>query len=192
MEALKKPVLVLNKLWMPIRVIPAIRAFTLLFADKAHVVSVSDYSVFNWDEWCLTSVEDDDITIQTSNTTVKVPEVIVLSKYDKVPKKGMKLTKRNIFIRDGFTCQYTGEKVSTKTADIDHVIPKSRGGKTSWDNLVVCSKKVNRKKADKTPQEAGLTLLKEPCKPPPQVIFIDPRMEVPESWKKFMSKKMLD
>jgi len=190
METLKKPVLVLNKLWMPIRVVQAIRAFTLLFADKAHVVNVSDYSVFNWEDWCQTPIEEGDITIQTSSMPVKIPEVIVLSKYDKIPKKGMKLTKRNIFIRDSFTCQYTGESVNTKNADIDHVIPKSRGGKTSWDNLVVCSKKINRRKADKTPQEAGLTLLKKPCKPAPQVIYIDPRMDMPESWNKFIAKKV--
>jgi 5-methylcytosine-specific restriction endonuclease McrA len=100
----------------------------------------------------------------------------------------MKLTKRNIFLRDNFTCQYTGKTVSTKNADIDHVIPKAQGGRTSWENLVVCSKDVNRKKADRTPQEAGLRLLKRPCKPEPQVIYIDPRMDMPPSWKKFIAK----
>jgi hypothetical protein len=190
MDALKKPVLVLNKLWMPIRVVEAIRAFTLLFAEKAYVVNVSDYSVCDWDQWCLSDVEEGDATILTTSMPIKIPEVIVLSKYDKIPKKGMKLTKRNIFIRDEFTCQYTGKKVSTKNADIDHVIPKSRGGKTSWGNLVVCSKTVNRKKADKTPQEAGLQLLKKPIKPPPQIIYIDPKMDMPESWNKFIAKKV--
>jgi 5-methylcytosine-specific restriction endonuclease McrA len=190
MESLKKPVLILNKVWMPIRVVPAIRAFTLLFAGKASVVDVLDYQVFNWDEWCLTEPVEDEEFVTTSNSKIRVPEVIVLSKYDKLPKKGMKLTKRNIFIRDGFTCQYTGEKVSTKNGDIDHVIPKSKGGKTSWDNLVVCAKAVNRKKADRTPKEAGLRLLKTPTKPPPSVIFIDPKMDMPPSWSNFISKKV--
>lgn len=188
MNILKKPVLVLNKLWVPIRVITTIRAFKLIFAGKASVINVSDYSVYNWDMWSKLEPGEDDVVIHTSSSTIKIPEVITLSKYDKLPKKGMKLTKKNIFIRDYYTCQYTGEKVSTKSADIDHVIPKSKGGKTSWDNLVVCSKKINRRKADKTPEEAGLRLLKRPCKPAPQVIFIDPRMDMPESWKNFIAK----
>ncbi len=180
--------LVLNKLWMPIRVVPSIRAFTLLFAEKAFVVDVDDYAVFSWDEWAELPTDDCDDVVHTSSSDIKIPEVIVLSKYDKIPKKGMKLTKRNIFLRDNFTCQYTGATVSTKNADIDHVIPKSRGGRTSWDNLVVCSKTVNRMKADKTPKEAGLRLLKTPCRPEPQVIYIDPRMDMPPSWKKFIAK----
>jgi len=190
MEKLEKPVLVLNKLWMPIRVIATIRAFTLLFAGKASAVDVSDYSVFTWDEWSEIIPEADEQVIQTANSSIKIPEVIVLSNYDKLPKKGMKLTKRHIFLRDNFTCQYSGEKVSRKTGDIDHIFPKSRGGKTSWENLVVCSKKINRQKADKTPQEAGLTLLKKPGKPEPQVIYIDPRMDMPESWGKFIAKRV--
>ena len=190
METLKKPVLVLNKLWAPIRVVPSIRAFILLFAGKASVVDVIDYAVFDWDEWCKLVPGEEDVTITTSMSKVKIPEVIVLSKYDKLPKKGMKLTKRNIFIRDDFKCQYSGATVNTKSADIDHVIPKSRGGKTSWENLVVCSKHINRDKADRTPQEAGLTLLKKPSKPAPQVIYIDPRMNMPESWGKFIAKKV--
>lgn len=167
--------------------IPSIRAFTLLFAGKASAVDVDDYAVFTWDEWLNIPTKESDEVIHTSSSDVKIPEVIVLSKYDKLPKKGMKLTKRNIFLRDNFTCQYTGATVSTKNADIDHVIPKSRGGRTSWDNLVVCSKSVNRIKADKTPQEAGLQLLKRPTKPEPQVIYIDPRMDMPPSWKKFIA-----
>lgn len=181
--------LVLNKLWTPIRVIPSIRAFTLLFAGKASVVDVIDYAVFTWDEWSKVPTKDEDNVIHTSNADIKLPEVIVLSNYDKLPKKGMKLTKRNIFLRDNFTCQYSGKTVNTKTADIDHIIPKSRGGTTSWDNLVVCSKTINRKKADRTPQEAGLRLLKKPGRPEPQVIYIDPRMDMPDSWANFISKK---
>ena len=175
---------------MPIRIIPSIRAFTLLFAGKASVVDVDDYAVFTWNEWSKLPTQEGDNTISTANSDVKIPDVIVLSNYDKLPKKGMKLTKRNIFLRDNFTCQYSGAEVSTKNADIDHVVPKSRGGLTSWDNLVVCSKSINRMKADRTPKEAGLKLIKRPSRPEPQVIYIDPRMKIRESWKKFIAKKV--
>lgn len=189
MKALEKEVLVLNKLWTAIRVVPAIRAFTLLFAGKASVVDGDDYIIYSWEDWLTVSPSGDDDFITTSSFNIKIPKVIVLSKFDKIPKKGMKLTKRNIFIRDDFTCQYTGKTVSTKNGDIDHVNPKARGGRTSWNNLVVCSKAVNRMKADRTPEEAGLILLRKPSRPEPQVIYIDPRMIMDPYWKKFVSKK---
>jgi 5-methylcytosine-specific restriction endonuclease McrA len=189
MDIFKKPILVLNKIWIPIRVITSMRAFKLLFAGKAFVVNPVDYSIYSWEEWVKVPAKEGDVTISTTRADIILPEVIALSHYDKLPKKGMKLTKKNLFIRDSYTCQYTGDTVSTKNADIDHVIPKSRGGKTSWENLVVCSKNINRRKANKTPQEAGLRLLKKPTKPSPQVIFIDPRMDMPKSWKNFIAKQ---
>lgn len=189
MDTLKKPVLVLNKIWMPIRVIPSIRAFTLLFAGKACVIDGDEYNVYSWEDWTELPIEEGDDIIHTSHSSVKIPKVIVLSKYDKLPKKGMKLTKRNIFLRDNFTCQYSGKTVSTKNADIDHVQPKSRGGKTNWSNLVVCSKAINRMKANRTPEEAGLKLLKKPSKPEPQVIYVDPRIDMDPYWEKFITKR---
>ena len=189
MGNLQKEVLVLNKMWNAIRVIEAIRAFTLLFAGKASVVDGSDYTVFDWDSWSKITPEDDDsMVISTSKGMVKIPKVIVLSKYDKLPKKGMKLTKRNIFLRDEFRCQYSGIKINTKNGNIDHVVPRAQGGKTTWNNLVACSKRINSLKGDRTPAEAGLTLLKSPGRPEPQVIYIDPRINMDPYWKKFISK----
>ena len=190
MKTLDKPVLVLNKLWHAIRIVPAIRALTLLFTDKASAVDGEDYSMYSWEEWIKITVVEDDECITTSSSLLKIPKVIVLSKYDKFPKKGMKLTKKNIFLRDHFTCQYSGQIVSLNDADIDHVNPKSRGGKTSWNNLVVCSKEINRKKANRTPEEAGLRLLKPPSKPSSQVIYIDPQMKVDPYWEKFIANKI--
>jgi 5-methylcytosine-specific restriction endonuclease McrA len=189
MNTLDEPVMVLNKMWNAIRIVPAVRALTLLFADKASVVDGEDYTIYSWDDWVALETGEGDKYITTSSSNIKIPKVIVLSKFDKLPKKGMKLTKRNIFIRDDFTCQYTGKKVTTKDGDIDHVKPKSKGGKTSWNNSVLCSKTVNRKKADRTPEEAGLRLLRLPSKPSPQVIYLDPRMIVDPYWEKFISKK---
>lgn len=188
MGNLQKEVLVLNKLWIAIRIIPAIRAFTLLFAGKASVVDGSDYTIFDWDEWLALPTEEGDDIITTSQSNVKIPKVIVLSRYDKLPKKGMKLTKRNIFLRDNFCCQYSGVKVNAKNGNVDHVIPKSKGGKTTWNNLVACSKKINSLKGDRTPAEAGLTLISPPGRPEPQVIYIDPRINMDPYWKKFISK----
>ena len=189
MGSLKRPVLVLNKLWIPIRVITVQRAFKLIFVDRASIVSPKDYSVYNWDEWIKEDALPGEIGVQTVNRRIKVPEVIVLLKYDKVHRRGVRLTKKNIYLRDKYKCQYTGKQVSHKESDIDHIIPRCKGGKNSWDNMVVCSKDINRIKGDRTPAEAGLKLIRKPTKPTFSHLLIDPMIDVPESWKKFLRSK---
>ena len=187
MSALNKKVLVLNKVWMPIRVIPAYRAITLVFAGKASAIDVSDWSVYNWENWSERGLSEKPYgIIPTSSCSLEIPEIIVLSKYDKVFRKDIRLTKRNIYIRDGFICQYTGKKLKESEADIDHVKPRSKGGKNSWGNMVVCEKDLNRKKADRTPEQAGLKLIRKPKKPNTDRLLIDPKVRVPESWNKFL------
>ena len=186
MSALNKQVLVLNKMWLPIRVIPAYRAMSLVFANKASSVDTDTYYAYNWENWIKEPSAESDVIISTSRGNVKVPEVIVLSHYDKVFKKDVRLTKRNIYIRDGYRCQYTGKKVKESEADIDHIIPRSKGGKNAWDNMVVCSKDINRMKADRTPEQVGLKLIKKPKKPDANRLLIDPKLRIPESWKKFI------
>jgi 5-methylcytosine-specific restriction endonuclease McrA len=190
MKTLDRPVLVLNKSWMPIRIITVKRACTLVFAEKASVIlpdDISDYSVHGWKRWMDMPVSEKEEGIQLCHSRIRIPEVIVLIRFDRVKTTGVRLTKRNIFIRDGHTCQYTGKKVKLDDADIDHVIPKSRGGASTWDNMVVCSKEINRQKANRTPEEAGLKLLKQPHRPTYSRVMIDPRMNVPKSWEKFLS-----
>lgn len=188
MNPLNKTVIVANKLWRPIKIISTVRAFTLLIANKASVID-KDYNIYDWEKWCNVPCTNNDTIVRTAHLSIKVPDVVVLLKYDKIPKKGMKLTKRNIFLRDGFKCQYTGKEVTPKTADLDHITPRSKGGKTSWDNLVVCSKDINRLKADRTPEEAGLTLLKKPTKPKPKVIYVDPKVGLSDFQKAFLNMK---
>lgn len=186
MTFLTKPVLVLNKLWTPIRVITVKRAFKLVFSERASIVLPDDYSVYNWEEWSKIAVPATEDGIQTTRNRIKIPEVIVLLRYDKIHQKGVRLTKKNIFLRDKYICQYTGKQMKGSEADIDHVVPKSKGGKSTWDNLVVCSKEINRLKRDRTPEEAGLTLIKQPAKPSYEKLMVDPKMDIPESWRKFI------
>ncbi len=188
MASLSRPVLVLNKMWIPIRVASVKRCLKLIFADKASIVDPSDYSVYSWDEWILMESTGDEHVISTTRSDVKIPEVVVLLKYDKVYVKDMRLTKRNIYIRDRYKCQYSGKQLSYNDANIDHVVPRSRGGKNTWDNLVVCSKEINSIKGDRTNEEAGLKLIKKPVKPPSDSLLIDPKLNMPKSWAKFMGK----
>ncbi len=189
MSALNKQILVLNKMWMPIRIIPAYRALTLIFAGKASAIDINYYA-YNWKDWSERKISDNPYgTILTSSDVVEIPEIIVLSRYDKVFRKDTRLTKRNIYIRDGYKCQYTGMRIKESEADIDHVIPRSKGGKNTWENMVVCMKDINRMKADRTPEQAGLMLIKKPSKPNADRLLIDPKIRVPDSWSKFIKGK---
>lgn len=188
-NSLSKSVLVLNKGWTAIRVISVKRALILTFAEKAVIVDAyADFSVYNWEEWSKLPIKENEDFISTSNEPIRIPEIIVLSNYDKIHDRTLRLTKKNLFLRDGHVCQYTGRKLSSSEADIDHVKPKSRGGANDWNNMVVCSKTINRKKGNKTPEEAGLTLIRQPKKPSSLKLLIDPRKKSPESWKHFLKE----
>jgi hypothetical protein len=186
MKLIDRPVLVLNKSWIPIRIITVKRACTLVFAEKASIILPSDYSLYNWNNWLNFELGEGEIGIEMVHGKMKLPEVIVLLKFNKANLSGVKLTKRNLYIRDSNVCQYSGKKISSKNADIDHILPKSRGGKTSWENMVVCSKEINRLKGNKTPEEAGLKLIKKPEKPIYTKIMLDPKLNVPSSWTNFL------
>ena len=191
MNALSRPVLVLNKMWIPIRVASVRRCLNMIFADKASIVDPIDYSIYSWVEWIELSTNSDKNVITTTRANIKIPEVIVLAKHDKVYMKDLRLTKRNIYIRDKYRCQYTGKQLKYDEANIDHIIPKARGGRNTWDNLVVCTKEINSIKGDRTPEEAGLKLIKKPVKPTPDGPhkLMDPKFNMPESWSKFIKVK---
>ena len=120
----------------------------------------------------------------------------LLEKFDKFPQRSVKLTRRNLLIRDGFRCQYTGKRVSGKDATLDHVIPTSKGGKHTWDNLVIASLAANSKKADKTPEQAGMKLLKKPVEPKWSPVYskfsrVSLKGSHPDSWAKFLPQEKL-
>lgn len=143
------------------------KAVILIFLTKAEVVAKRDGKL-----------------IRSINFAMPFPSVIRLARYIKVPFKKIELSRRNILKRDGFRCQYCGTKSHELT--IDHIIPKSRGGSDSWDNLVSACKSCNNKKADRTPEEAGLHLLKRPRRPH-HILFITQYMgKVDENWKPFL------
>ena len=138
-------VLVLNNDYTPINVTDIIRGFNLVFRGKAEIVEA-----------------DEQHPIVAGNQTFKRPSVIRLLKYIVLPFKKLNPTKENIFRRDGMKCLYCE---STKDLTIDHVIPKSRGGQNTWENLATCCSKCNNKKGDKIPKEAGMRLIYAPFKP---------------------------
>jgi len=122
--------------------------------------------VKNFDEWSTLPVRPYDEYVNSPNQRFRIPPIVICSRFDRIIHKRMLFpTKNNIWKRDEYRCCYSGEKLTKDTISTDHVIPKSRGGDNSWTNLVTCRKDINVFKADRTPKEAGLTMLYKPFKP---------------------------
>lgn len=186
MSVLTRPVLVLNKSWLPVNCVSVARAVALLCNEAAKVVNVDDYQTLTWSDWTKLTPSDDEICINAISFKLKVPEVITLTAYNKQPKMGVTLSRRNIFRRDHFICQYCGNQPKNDELTIDHIMPRSAGGITSWTNCVLSCLECNKKKADRTPKAAGMKLRKEPTKPKWKPVYHDRVIKL-DSWSKFVS-----
>lgn len=187
-------VLVLNKNWQAIHVKTPFEAISMMYANTATALHVSGEEIMqplSWSQWAQLPYDDNEKYINTVNNKIRVPKIIILAKYGKVPQRRPKLSKRNIWLRDNYTCQYTGKKIKKNEGNIDHIIPKSKGGKTDWSNLVIACKEINQLKADRTPEQAGLRLIKPPADPGTHPVseFINNPFNVTE-WEIFLKKKL--
>lgn len=161
-------VLVLNRNWQAINTTTPAMAFAQMATDVATALDVQGRDAMvptSWDAWRALPVRPEDQSIGTVHGRVRVPTVIVLARYQSVPLRRPKFSARAVRERDGGRCQYTGRLLCRDEGNIDHVIPRSRGGSTSWENCVLAAKDVNSRKADRTPREAGLRLISEPVAP---------------------------
>ncbi len=188
--ALDSSVLVLNRLWQAVNICSARRAFSLIYAGQAQVVDseAGSYQTFGFDEWRdLSENENGPDLIHTLNFRIRVPKIIVLMVFDKLPRKDVKLTWQNIFMRDHFHCQYCNQKFDRTELNIDHVVPRSRGGKTTWDNVVCSCIKCNTRKGNRSPEQARMPLKRNPKAPRPRAFLNLSMSRVPhESWKTFV------
>jgi 5-methylcytosine-specific restriction endonuclease McrA len=157
-------VLVLNKSFLPVQITTVRRAFCLLYAGIAKAVN-SQYETFDFDSWRQIRVEIHDDAIGLVDRMIKVPRVILLIAYDRVPKRRVRFSRHNIFARDKNTCQYCGKRFATSDLNLDHVVPRSQGGVTSWGNVVCSCHRCNRLKGGLTPVQAGMRLISPPRKP---------------------------
>jgi len=165
----KSNVLVLNRHWQAIDVKTPIEAFGMIAAGNATALDIQsggDMRPVTWEEWVRLPVRPEDNAIGTVSGGVRIPSVLVLARYDKVPKRRPKFCAKAIWERDGGVCQYTGRKLKPSEGNIDHVVPISRGGATTWENCVLADRKINSRKGNKLPEEAGLKLLRRPTTPP--------------------------
>lgn len=120
-----------------------------------------------WEEWLELPVRDSDLSLSTANGAIRCPVVIIRPGYAEQPLKMPRMSRNAILERDGYTCAYSGKKLPKEKLNLDHILPKSRGGKDSWENLVACDKDINFKKGNKLNSEAGLVLTKQPKAPRP-------------------------
>ena len=194
-SALGCSVLVLNRFYMAIRVVNVRRAITLLYRGCAEVITIDDgsYSNYEFEAWCEVSQlfalekQPDEDYLKAVGFEFQVPRIVRLTRYDKLPRTTVRFNRKNVFSRDDHRCQYCGYQRPVNQLSLDHVIPRSHGGKTTWENIVCSCMKCNSKKGGRTPSQAGMKLLTEPAKPSgnPTMSFPldDPKYA---SWKTFV------
>ncbi|HYO96847.1 MAG TPA: HNH endonuclease [Polyangiaceae bacterium] len=163
-DVLTLPVLLLNRHFAPISVATARRAFVLLYGGAARALD-DNGDTYDFAAWLTMPVRSNDDRLPIIGSAVRVPRVLHLLRYDRAPRVAVRLTRRNLMIRDQFQCQYCGRRPSQRDLNVDHVLPRSRGGLDSWENLVVSCRVCNLRKGRRTPVEAGMSLLSVPQRP---------------------------
>jgi len=192
-EVLNKAiVLVLNRNWQAINTVTPAEVFGQMATDNATGLDVHgpDWMVpMKWNDWLKLPIRDQDFSIGTANGKIRVPTVVVLSRYNQVPVKRPKFSLQTLWRRDNGECQYTGRSLTPGEGNIDHVIPRSKGGDTTWENCVLACRRINQRKADKTPEEAGLQLIRKPLRPVsiPVTMTLTNTYDIPE-WEPFLPK----
>ena len=196
-SALNSSVLVLNKFFTAIHVVSAKRAFVLVAKEAAEVISVDDhdkyrgYSFESWKEVSQFKAQYErkqrSDWVRCVSFEIKVPKVIRLLGYDRFPQRAVRFNRRNIFARDENRCQYCGQRCPTSELSLDHVIPRSQGGRATWANIVCACTECNKQKGGRTPRQAGMALTKKPVRPTHSpVLTLKLQSGRYEAWKDFL------
>ena len=184
---LQRPTLVLNRNWQPVNVATVARALVMLWNETARVVDTTNFQLYDWADWSSLKPSDDELTIHAVSFRLRVPEVISLLQYDRVPSSTVAFSRRNIFKRDRYTCQYCGVQPGSEELTLDHVKPRSQGGASTWENCVLACLECNKKKANRTPEQARMRLCTNPHQPAWRPIYASYLVQF-ESWSKFVSE----
>ena len=196
MSALNDPTLVLNRNWQPVTFMPVSTCIVNVMRDMASILDVKDYLLMSFEEWAdhhhkAVDGGEEDRWIRTPNMKILCPEVVVLKKYGERPPRRVVFNRPNLARRDEYTCQYCGVSLGERKLTVEHILPRSRNGPTSWENCVAACGPCNARKADQTPAEAGMKLKKKPQQP-----AWTPRLALPRgrvmrpSWQPFIAKEM--
>jgi 5-methylcytosine-specific restriction endonuclease McrA len=162
MSVLNSKVLVLNRSYLPIHITSVRRALTLLYQDVALAVD-QEYRTFDFASWAALATEEDRVGLV--GRAIRVPRVIALTSYDRLPRRAVRFSRFNIFARDRNRCQYCGGQFQRTELNLDHVIPRAHGGRSTWENVVCSCLRCNRVKGGRTPAQAGMRLISSPRRP---------------------------
>ncbi|MFW6169163.1 MAG: HNH endonuclease [Planctomycetota bacterium] len=186
-RVLKRPTLVLNRNWQPIHVATVARAVVMLYSGTVRVVDPRDYQTYDWEDWSRLRPTEDEHCIRGVTRRFRVPEVVVLPHYSGLPGTTVPFSRRNLYKRDGYTCQYCGKRPAIEDLTIDHVIPRSQGGVSSWDNCVLACFRCNCRKADQSPKQARMRLRHPPQQPKWRALYSWHATPI-KSWSRFLGE----
>lgn len=184
---LERPTLVLNRNWQAVGVNTVSRSLVKVWNESARIVDPADYQQYTWEDWAKLSPLEGENFIQTRWMQIRVPEVITLTRYDRLPTNSVAFSRRNVFKRDRFTCQYCSRQPGKDELTIDHVLPRAQGGQSSWTNCVLACIDCNSRKADRTPEQANMPLLRVPQRPLWRPLY-SARGGICDSWSRFVSE----
>lgn len=163
-EPLELPVLVVNRFFQPVQVTTARRAFLLLFGGAAFAIDEAG-ELYDFSGWRRLPVRDKDDELPIVGGALRVPRVLHLRRYERTRRPTIRLSRKNLMLRDAHQCQYCARRPPVRDLNIDHVIPRSRGGQDSWENLVTACRTCNLRKGWRTPEEASMHLIRQPFAP---------------------------
>ncbi|PIR20121.1 MAG: HNH endonuclease [Deltaproteobacteria bacterium CG11_big_fil_rev_8_21_14_0_20_47_16] len=180
-------VLVLNRSFLPVHVTPLKRALCMMVQGIAKAID-EEYQTFDFQNWAELSVAKHHESVGMVDRVIRVPRVVLLSVYDRLPKRCVRFSRLNIMTRDNYTCQYCGKRGPKSDLNLDHVVPRVLGGGTSWDNVVTSCLDCNRMKGGRTPAQAKMHLARKPYRPniAPLMELMQRRM-FHEAWKPFFN-----
>ena len=188
---LQRPTLVLNRRWTPIRTAPVQEAIGLVAKGTAMIIepdSFEAHDLLSWNDVSRARARLGEGLIRSPRLALVPPEVILLTTYEGEGGRAVVFSRKNLFKRDRYTCQYCGIQPGPEELTVDHVVPRSRGGTSTWENCVLACVECNKRKADRTPAQAGLKMRKTPRKPSWKALVQVPARDRRESWDKFLSR----
>ena len=191
MAILERPALVLNRNWAPIQTTTVRTAISLVAKGSARIIEPETFLVHDLRSWSDVSrarASLEGAVLRSPRMALVIPEVIVLTGYDGMGERAVVFSRRNLFKRDHYTCQYCGAQPGPGELTIDHILPRSKGGHSTWENCVLACVACNTRKANRTPEQAGLKLRKAPRKPSWKALVQVPPRERRQSWAQFLSR----
>lgn len=183
---LNAAVLVLNRNYQPVHVTNVKRAITLLYQGVARAID-EEYRLYDFDDWSALSAAVGEDSIGGVRRRMRIPRVLVLSAFEKLPRARVRFSRLNIYVRDKDTCQYCGRRRRRSELNLDHVVPRAQGGRTCWENVVCSCISCNLKKGGRTPEQAGMRLARQPFRPKWTPLLRGAREATVRAWLPFLS-----